>query len=502
MSGMILCALAAVGVARGADRLTNIAALPVYDAGARVGYVGSIDPSGGNADWDWGDRQDPNGEWILFEDAGAGCIFNFTQHRTRRLRTEAGATRREFPVPTYRFYFDGAESPQFEIRPEEFGMKPPFSGPLAGSFVPDIPTIDFRIVRSFVPMAYRTSAKVTSTVRLKGRAGDGGGWGHVTCHHYDSPAGLKTFDGEADGGFLRALYSRPLEPAYDVETPVAEFSLAAGGRRRLFAAEGRLTLAGIRLRAGGQTAAELATNLWIVCVFDGRRTVEAPAGTFFGCETPVSAARRELALLTFDTATEPGFARLENRFPMPFFKGAEITLENRGRKALTVAGAVRSDSTLKYDPKTAGLFTGAAYLPPTRNVAGRNARIGAFAGRGQMVYGVFTLRGGTVRGCEGDVRCYIDGEREPRVQSDGSESWGSWGWGFSRPPQEQPFAAYDAPAADNTAWSQVRLLIGDSYGFSRTLRFEVEHGDCNDLEGSVTSGQIFGYVLSDDRGAM
>lgn len=74
--------LAAVGASRGADRLTNLASLPVYDAGARVGYVGSIDPTGGNADWNWGDRQDENGEWVLFEDAGVGCVFNFTQHRT------------------------------------------------------------------------------------------------------------------------------------------------------------------------------------------------------------------------------------------------------------------------------------------------------------------------------------------------------------------------------------------------------------------------------------
>ena len=131
-------------------------------------------------------------------------------------------------MPTYRFYFDGDETSQFEIDPSAFGEKSPFLSPLAGSFVPEIKTIDFRIVRSFVPMAYRTSAKVTSTVRP--------------------------------------------------------------------------------------------------------------------------------------------------------------------------AGGVRTNGRLVYDPKTTGLFTAAPYSPPTRNVAGRNARIGAFEGRGQMVYGTFSLRGGTVRG--------------------------------------------------------------------------------------------------------
>ena len=491
-----ICLLAVLGASRGADRLTNIAALPVYDAGARIGYVGSIDPTGGNADWDWGDRQDENGEWILFEDKGAGCIFNFTQHRTKRLKTADGKTRQEFPVPTYRFYFDGAKTPQFEIRPDEFGTKAPFLDPLAGSFVPDLKTADFRIVRSFVPMEYRTSAKVTSTVRLKGRAGAGGGWGHVTYHHYDSPEGLTTFDGKNDGAALKALCSRPLELGHDGEAAVAPFELATGARRAIFAASGRSALVRTRLRVGGfASAADFAKDLWIVCSFDGRTTVEAPVGTFFGCEMPAHAATRGLALLTFDTQSEPGVATLENRFPMPFFKGAEIALENRGATPLAVSGDVRTNAGLDYDPKTTGLFTASAYLPPTRNVAGWNARIGALVGRGQMVYGTFSLRDATVRGCEGDVRCFIDGESTPRVQSDGSESWGSWGWGFSRPPQVQPFAAYDAPVADNSAWSQVRLLVGDSYPFASGLRFEVEHGDCNDLAGSASSGQVFGYVL-------
>ena len=491
-----MCLMAAIGVSRGAERLTNIAALPVYDEVASIGYVGSIDPTGGNADWDWGDRQDSNGEWILFEDTGAGCIFNFTQHRTKRLKTEKGVTRQEFPVPTYRFYFDGATTPQFEITPEEFGTKAPFLDPLAGSFVPDIPTADFRIVRSFVPMAYRTSAKVTSTVQLKGKADQGGGWGHITYHHYDSPDGLETFDGEADCRALQELYSKALAVAHDGETGISPFSLAAGARREVFAADGRSALVGIRLKAGGfPSATDLASNLWIVCTFDGRATVEAPAGTFFGCETPANAARRQLALLTFDTKSEPGSVTLENRFPMPFFGSARIALENRGGRALDVAGGVRTNGGLEYDPKKTGYFTGSAYLPPTRNVRGRNARVGTLVGRGQMVYGTFSLRDATVRGCEGDVRCFIDGEKTPRVQSDGSESWGSWGWGFCRPPQTQPFAAYDSPVTDNVRWSQVRLLVGDSYVFKSSLRFEVEHGDCNDLEGSRTSGQVFGYVL-------
>ncbi len=201
-----------VKAARGAARLSDIAALPVYDPGARVGYVGSIDPSGYNADWNWGEVQDENGEWILFEDYGPGCIYNFTQHR--------GETEKS-PVPTFRFYFDGAKTPQFEIKPKEFGTKAPFLSPLAGAFTPEIP---FRIVRSFVPMEYRKSVRVTSTERLEGVIPKDG-WGHAFFLHYDSADGLSTFDGKSDGQELAELYSKPISVPHDGERRTAALKL-------------------------------------------------------------------------------------------------------------------------------------------------------------------------------------------------------------------------------------------------------------------------------------
>ena len=41
----------------------------------------------------------------------------------------------------------------------------------------------------------------------------------------------------------------------------------------------------------------------------------------------------------------------------------------------------------------------------------------------------------------------------------------------------------------------MRLLIGDAYPFRRFLRFDLEHGNCNEHPESSTSGQCFGYVL-------
>ena len=60
----------------GLSRMTNVARFPVLDREMKVKYEGSIDKKGGNADWDWSLYQDKKGEWVIFDVAGAGCIYN------------------------------------------------------------------------------------------------------------------------------------------------------------------------------------------------------------------------------------------------------------------------------------------------------------------------------------------------------------------------------------------------------------------------------------------
>ena len=79
--------------------------------------------------------------------------------------------------------------------------------------------------------------------------------------------------------------------------------------------------------------------------------------------------------------------------------------------------------------------------------------------------------------CEGDVRVYIDGNRTPKVESDGSESYVCFGWGFSTPPEVHPFGGYDG-LKDNP-WSMTRLCINDYYPFYRGLEFNIESGEYN-----------------------
>lgn len=468
----------AIKASRGVGRLTDIKGIPVLDPGARVGYVGSIDPSGGNADWNWGEVQDENGEWILFEDVGAGCVFNFTQHR--------GETSE---VPVFRFYFDGEAKPRLEVRPRDFGGCAAFPEPLAGAFcINDRGKRPFRIVRSFVPMEYRRGCKITSSVALRGTP-PAGGWGHVMFHHYDSPDGLTTYSQSSfDVVGLAEKFKNGLEFTGGVAT-LSEFTLGAGASHTAFATESRGALTETALDIPAFDTMQV-TNLWLAFEFDGVKTVEAPLGTFFGCLGPKSKVRLETVLLTFDMSTTPS-GKFSNRFPMPFFKSCRVMLKNVGSAAVSGTVSVKMVKTDMYDPDTTGIFTAAPYYPWTANKNRENAHIGRMTGRGYMAYAVISARN---TNCEGDVRCFIDDMTVPCVQSDGSESWGSWGWGFVRPPQMSPFSWYDG--INDRYWSELRLTYADSYNFRRFLRFDLEHGNRNDTPGSITSGQLFGYVIN------
>lgn len=100
--------------------MRDLRCLPLLRDGVTARYEGSIDKTGGNADWDWALYQDERGEWVLFDHQGAGCVYNFVQHRYP-----------DSPEPTFRFYFDGEEEPRFVIRHSQFGEVYPFIEPLA-----------------------------------------------------------------------------------------------------------------------------------------------------------------------------------------------------------------------------------------------------------------------------------------------------------------------------------------------------------------------------------
>ncbi len=470
--------------ARGAKRLLAIADLPVIDGKSEIKYEGSMSKSGDNADWDWGMYQDENGEWVLMEADGAGCIYNFTQHRYPTSE-----------VPTFNFYFDNSTIPQFSITPQEFGTKAPFLKPLADKFVgpEDNGRGPIWVVRSFVPMEFCTHCKVTSTIKLEGSDKDlgQGGWGHIMYQLYENDEGLKTFDVSDDLSVLAAKYEDRLQLGSEDVRRIENTVIKSKNALSIANISGEKTITEIEVKIRNFTP-EVLNGLFIKIYYDNfdKPFVEAPFGTFFGCEYGKAPANIETALLTSDFSKSTAY--FSNRFPMPFFENASIVIENRLETDAEVNTKVSYTGEIKYLRESIGYFTSSEYYAETENINGKNSLIADVSGSGQMVYGVISGRD-IACGCEGDVRVFIDGLSSPAVESDGSESWGSYGWGFVCPPQCNPFSAYNGVYGINDTWSELRLTFTDCYNFKSNLRFELEHG-CQNDGGGYHSGQIFMYM--------
>jgi len=465
----------------------NITTLPYLKNETQVHYEGSIDKLGANADWDWWLYRDGRGEWVIFDVYGPGCIYNFVQHRY--ISSEE---------PVFRFYFDDDEAPRFVIRAGEFGIKYPFVEPLASRYIGPVDNGrgPIRVIRSFLPMLYKKSCRVTSSVKLEGfdRSLGHGGWGHIVYHSYTSDPGIETFTGEeAYGSLIRMLKnvgSDPKPTDHNIERILSGIEIAPGEARAVFERKGHGALNAVRMIVGKRERERL-NDLWIRMRWDGHKTPDifVPAGCFFGNELWENDARYLMM-----GSTRSGY--LYNYFPMPYWREATVELVNRSDDAFPVTlFEVHYNDSACYEENACGYFRASPYYD-RNHTEGADSIIADITGRGHAVAALvtcFAQKAGVVS-CEGDVRVHIDGIRTPQIESDGSESYACYGWGFPTPPETNPFSGYDG-LPDNP-WSMMRTLLADWYPFHSRLRFGIESGGNNDqyLE---HSGAVFYYGRDD-----
>ena len=461
--------------------MMHIDEMPLLRKNTQVHYEGSIDKQGGNADWDWWLYQDERGEWVLMEAFGPGCLYNFVQHRYISSAD-----------PLFRFYFDGEAEPRFEIHASEFGSKYPFVSPMADRYIGPVDggRGPIRVIRSFIPMYFAKSLKITSSIRLEGfdRSKGQGGWGHAIWHSYTGASPIESFHPDQDFNDLLRLFKHagdlPLEGCTYDQT--FNHTLRPAETLPLFSQTGQGSVRSVRLMLRDYKPAFMHA-LWLHARWDGheKEDVCCPIGCFFGNEWGENAVR--CLLLGMNALGE-----MYNFFPMPYWESGEIWLENRGTDPVELDFAevgFRSDSQYIY--KDCGYFRSSAYYPRC-HTEGADSIIARIHGQGHVVAAVVSGFG-TYEGkitCEGDVRIHIDGTLTPQVESDGSESYACYGWGFPTPPEYNPISGYDG--RPNSPWCMVRSLLGEVYPFRTELVFGIESGECNN-DYMEHSGILFYY---------
>lgn len=464
--------------------VNKIISLPLLDPhGVKVGYEGSIDKKGKNADWDWSLYQDQNGEWVIFDIDGPGCIYNIVQHRYLSSSD-----------PVFRFYFNHESEPAFSIRLSEFGSVYPFVSPMAGSYIGPLDNGrgPIRVSRSFVPMPFQKGCKVTTDVKLEGhdRLKGEGGWGHIIYHSYTENNAIPPFHVHDDARSNHDLKKQGLTIPHTIkEKPVTyNKQIKPGEEIPLFRHSSPAVISSLRLNFR-EINPEIMQNIWIRIVWDNHPTpdIYCPIGAFFGNSFGFNDTNYSLMGVSRNGS-------MYNTFPMPFWENANISIENKSNSETTLYFAELSLTENNYPSAKSGYFKNTPFYT-RKHVAGKDSPIGKATGHGKMVAAHVTCYGErpNIITCEGDVRVYIDGNRTSKVESDGSESYVCYGWGFPTPPEVHPFGGYDG-LSDNP-WSMTRLNINEYYPFYNELEFNIESGEHNNqyLE---HSGTIFYYGKS------
>lgn len=470
------------------DTMLNFHTLPVPKTDCRTHYEGSIDKTGKNADWDWSLYQDAQGEWVLFEHFGPGCIYNFVQHRYP-----------DCPEPEFRFYFDGESSPRFTIRHSQFGEKYPFVEPLASRYIGPIDhgRGPIRVVRSFLPMPFAVSVKITSTVKLEGcdRTKGEGGWGHVIFRQFESPENISTFQPEETPvlNSLTALWKNAGSCIHRLTAPrrqrTGPLELPPGRQIPLFTLRQAGAIAGLRFLISEFNRLDLA-DLILTAVWDdhSRPDLEVPFGCLFSNELGYHSVRYLLSGMDTD-----GY--FYNYYPMPFSHNCRLYLKNQGSRTVSFlfSEILWTKEWNSFYRENGFLYFRNTPYAVRKHTEGADSIIGRARGSGHIVSSVITAFGETPDSradCEGDVRVYLDGIRTPQIESDGSESYSCYGWGFETPQEYNPASGYDGH--EHKDWSMHRSLMGDWYPFYQEFIFGVESGGANDLY-MEHSGTVFYY---------
>ncbi len=247
--------------------------------------------------------------------------------------------------------------------------------------------------------------------------------------------------------------------------------------------------------------------------WNGEKTpsVLCPVGDFFGLGHAKAVYFQSFPIQAFDRG-------LNCWFPMPFEKGAKITVTNDSDEDSFLYFYVDYQ---KWEEPVEGLALFHAHWrreivkkkaeKEGRNAAGNIQRLNT---TGKNNYLMLDTRGkGHYVGCflhidtnepgwwgEGDDMFFVDGEKwPPNMHGTGTEDYfcGAWNYNCLSIPYSTPYYGYSFKGnSDYTGkHSQYRFHIEDPVYFEKSLRFSIEHGHANDRQGDWNS-TVYWYQIN------
>lgn len=375
--------------------------LPLLPRCISVHQFSSRNKKGLNGDADWFLYKDENGDPVIFDAAGPGCV--------RSMWGTAFA-----PEQIFKFYFDGEAAPRYTIPVLNFyrGKHPLFPPPLVSyekvGYWGDNPYAG----NSFVPIPFAKSLKIS----IQGPVA----FYHVLYERYPFGTPLATFTGNEDRAYLRQAFARQgeeLQPVAGTKTiRTAIDILKPKERRPILDIKEAGTITRIAIEGGDSET--FLNQIEIEMQWDDslRPDVKAPLGMFFGAAVRAENVR---SLPTKVEKLAENRLRLASHYRMPFWRQGRVTLVNRSGQSTGPVAATIELAPQRYAENEAGYFC--ALYRDGRTEMGRDWLFFDATGTGWFIGAVQTMFGEHY--CEGNERFAMDGVGTPQILGTGSEDY-------------------------------------------------------------------------------
>jgi hypothetical protein len=475
------------------DFYENLSSLPLIYSNVESYYLSSYDRTGGNDDGFRGTYSqlyiEDNGEHVIFEENGPGCVYNFW----------FTGTNRDLHWGTIKFYFDGETKPRFQCQDKELfsGLKQPFAYPLV--------THSFISSGGFscsAPIPFQKSLKITTEKTV--------GFYNVYYQLYKDVK-LTSWTPQQDYSQLINLFQRCASDPKNINqkiTPVRQtISLpkADGNNNpevQLLSLNQTGTIQHIKINPLYAPDKYGLNHIFLRIFYDSsdKPDVEVPIGPFFA--SGLGEANVKSLFVGMSTSGD-----YYCYLPMPFRKAIRITLQNRSYDAagefFCEIGYTDNFPEAQNDV-TVGYF-GAVYNKAWPIVEPKDYVLFDYKGIGAIIGQVMTvepIKPDRKRWWEGDMRIYIDGEEKPRFHGTGHEDEYQGGWSnfwltnpyslplFGEPKTENLINIYGQINGSTTAY---RFWPGKIH-FKDSITISTEHGNHNDTPANYSSLVYYYYL--------
>jgi hypothetical protein len=464
--------------------------LPLFlPDGTETRQSSSYDSSGSNNDGNCTNAYtkyvDTNGEYVIFDASGPGCLYRQQINIwSRGRKNPAGQAH-------IKYYFDNESKPRVDAAIDDlFGGKiAPFTEPFAFRD----PRPRFGIL--YYPFTFKKHLKVTTTDDFSKLFDPGACWYQYTYLTYPNTNGVNTWAGpQEDSSTVRSQWTHlgddPKSTAGNV-TVSNTVTIPNGKSVVLAKLHGAGSIASLKLQLDPYDSKVFYhTILRIYWDGDKHPAVDMPIGLFFGGGGETYPNCKSLPGMLLNTLFY-GFDGTNHNFycywPMPYWKSARLELVNESGedlKSVSCDVQYKPASVLNYPTRKAGYFYAKRTLA---HDPGNGIFNTAFeeSGKGKVVGLSFYSSGYAM---DGDEFTYIDGSRTPQIHGDGTEDDHNQGFGGD---------AYQKPlwgGLVNGYQTAYRFYYNDSYIFNQHIiinyEFSREGGHDN---GGETDAVVYYY---------